>query len=124
MNRTTAALAITLALAVPVGATAQTAEAPFDANLMRLSEILGSLHFLRNLCGEDSQEWRDQMSALLESENPADQRRARLVARFNQGYSVLETSYERCTDSAIEAIDRYMQEGANLANETATRFGN
>lgn len=123
MNRIIAILAIALTLVAPSGAAAQSPEAPFDASLSRLAEILGSLHFLRNLCGEDSQEWRDQMIAILESENSAGQRRGRLVGRFNHGYSVLETNYERCTDSAIESIERYMHEGADLAGETAIRFG-
>lgn len=124
MKHAIAVVALSLTLTFGAGATSQSAEAPFDASLSRLAEILGSLHFLRNLCGEESQEWRDQMIAILESENSAGQRRGRLVGRFNHGYSALETNYERCTDSAVEAIERYMHEGADLAGETATRFGN
>lgn len=100
------------------------AESPFDGNLLRLAEILGSLHFLRNLCGETGDAWRGRMEALLESENPAEARRVRLVARFNAGYRAFETSYAACTDSALAAIDRYMAEGEELTRETATRFGN
>ncbi|KAG1648813.1 hypothetical protein GQR58_029548 [Nymphon striatum] len=39
--------------------------APYDSRLQRLSEVLGSVHYLRNLCGEESNQWRDQMSGLL-----------------------------------------------------------
>ena len=50
-------------------------------SLMRLAEILGSLHFLRNLCGEEGDDWRLQMEGLLQSENPEPMRRARMVGR-------------------------------------------
>lgn len=103
---------------------ARAAESPFEGQLIRLAEILGSLHYLRNLCGESGYEWRDRMQALLEAEDPDDTRRARFVASFNHGYRTFEGTYATCTDSAIEAIDRYMKEGEALTRDTATRFGN
>lgn len=103
---------------------ARAAESPFEGQLMRLAEILGSLHYLRNLCGEEGQDWRDRMAALLEAENPDEARRARFVASFNRGYRSFEETYATCTSSAIEAINRYIREGEALARDTATRFGN
>lgn len=100
------------------------AESPFEGQLIRLSEILGSLHYLRNLCGENGQDWRGQMEALLEAENPDEERRARFIASFNRGYSGFANAYETCTTSALEAINRYMREGAALTRDTASRFGN
>lgn len=91
---------------------------------MRLAEILGSLHYLRNLCGENGQDWRGRMQALLEAENPDEARRARFVASFNRGYRGFEGTYTACTPSAIEAINRYMREGEALTRDTASRFGN
>ena len=125
MNRTrafllAAALCGTLAMPRP----AMAADSPFEGQLLRLAEILGSLHYLRNLCGEDGNDWRAQMEALLEAENPDAERRARFVAGFNRGYRSFEGAYARCTDSAIAAINRYMREGEALARDTATRFGN
>ena len=35
----------------PAPARAQDAAAPFDADLQRLAEILGTLHYLRGICG-------------------------------------------------------------------------
>lgn len=110
-------------IALPSGA-ARAAEAPYEGNLMRLAEILGSLHFLRNLCGEHGTKWRDQMDALLKSENPDPDRRARLGASFNRGYRSYSEIYTACTVSATEAIGRYMKEGETLARETASRYGN
>lgn len=120
------ALAVLLALALSGGASAQTAysEAPFEPKLLRLAEILGSLHYLRNLCGEPGSQWRNEMEKLLDAEKPDPARRARLVAGFNHGYRSFDGAYVKCTDSAIEAIRRYMEEGESLSQEIATRFGN
>src|SRR5690606_8420996 len=95
-----------LAMALPRVAVA--AEAPYAAPMVRLSEILGSLHFLRNLCGEKGNVWRDQMTTLLEKENPEPELRARLVAGFNHGYRSFNGVYSTCTESAYAAIIRYM----------------
>ncbi|MEO3998651.1 TIGR02301 family protein [Mesorhizobium sp. CAU 1732] len=100
------------------------AESPFEGQLVRLAEVLGSLHYLRNLCGEDSRTWRDRMQALLEAENPDEARRTRFVASFNRGYRSYEGTYSSCTESAIEAINRFVREGEALTRDTASRFGN
>lgn len=116
-------LLVSLATALPMRP-ALAAEAPFEPGLMRLAEILGSLHFLRNLCGEEGTEWRGEMEKLLASENPDPERRARFVAHFNRGYRSFETTYGQCTASAREAISRYMREGATLTRDIASRYGN
>ncbi|RVD52296.1 TIGR02301 family protein, partial [Mesorhizobium sp. M7A.F.Ca.ET.027.03.2.1] len=53
MNRPSMLLAACLAVVATVSIRpALSAESPFEPGLMRLAEVLGSLHFLRNLCGE------------------------------------------------------------------------
>ncbi|ANT50776.1 TIGR02301 family protein [Mesorhizobium amorphae] len=99
-------------------------EAPFEPGLMRLAEVLGSLHFLRNLCGEKGNQWRVEMERLLESENPDPERRARFIASFNRGYRSFGGTYTQCTASAIEAISRYTKEGETLTRDIASRYGN
>lgn len=118
--RTLAVLAALAAAPLPAAA----AEAPYEARLLRLSEILGALHYLRNLCGERGSGWREEMDALLASENPPPERRAELVASFNRGYRAYAGIYTACTASATEAIRRYMQEGEAISRDTASRFGN
>lgn len=98
-------------------------EAPYETRLLRLAEVLGSLHYLRNLCGEEGAQWREEMVALLSAENPPPERRAKLVASFNHGYRSFSGVYATCTASAAEAIARYMEEGEALAREIAVRFG-
>lgn len=123
-NRSRFAAIMLLVAGLATGAPARAAESPFEDQLLRLAEILGSLHYLRNLCGETGQDWRLRMEALLEAENPDEDRRQRFVASFNNGYRGFEASYVSCTPSALEAIRRYMREGEALTRDTASRFGN
>jgi uncharacterized protein (TIGR02301 family) len=95
----------------------------YDEKLLRLSEILGSLSFLRDLCGpSDGATWRDEMTALLGAEKPAPQRRTRLIARFNHGFETFAAVYRTCTPSAELSISRYLSEGAALASDVRGRY--
>ncbi len=120
----TLVLALTLVASSIAALPARAVEAPFEPGLLRLAEVLGSLHFLRNLCGEKGTQWREQMEALLKAENPSPERKARFIASFNRGYRSFEGTYTACTASATEAIDRYMKEGETLSRDIASRFGN
>ncbi len=95
----------------------------YEAKLLRLSEILGSLSFLRDLCGDsDGSAWRGEMNALLAAEEPPPQRRARLIARFNHGFETYNAVYRVCTPSARLAISRYLAEGQTLASDVRGRY--
>jgi uncharacterized protein (TIGR02301 family) len=96
----------------------------YEDKLLRLAEILGALSFLRDLCGaRDGAAWRAEMQALLDAEQPAAQRRARLIGRFNHGFETFNAVYRTCTPSAELAISRYLAEGQSLANEVRSRYG-
>ncbi len=98
--------------------------APYDDGLLRLSEILGAVHYLRQLCGaNEGTLWRDQMQSLLDSEQPEGDRLARIVDRFNRGYESFKSVYLTCTPAATLAVDRYLQEGAKIARDIAARYG-
>ncbi len=124
MRASTYIMAMTLAASTMLAAPARAVEAPFEPGLMRLAEVLGSLHFLRNLCGEKGTQWRGEMEKLLQAENPSADRRARFIASFNRGYRSFDGTYTACTPSATEAISRYMKEGEALSRDIASRFGN
>ncbi|MFD1197571.1 TIGR02301 family protein [Brucella gallinifaecis] len=97
---------------------------PYEGKMLRIAEVLGSLHYLRNLCGETSNEWREHMDAIIAAEKPDEAERVRLVSSFNHGYRAFSDNYARCTPSALAAIERYMKEGENLSNELIMRYGN
>ncbi len=89
---------------------------PYDRQIMRLSEILGAVHYLRELCGAgDGQLWRDHMRALMKAEGSSALRRARMTRRFNQGYRSYSRTYNACTPSAKTAIKRFLEEGNELS---------
>ncbi|MCV9965886.1 TIGR02301 family protein [Pararhizobium sp. BT-229] len=110
------------------GVPAVTAEkpAPYDARLLRLAEILGSVHYLRTLCKDSAADsWRQSMQDLLDKEAGTEaQRRARMTAAFNRGYRTFASVYTACTPPAVVADERYRAEGATLASEITARFGN
>ena len=96
----------------------------YDSQMMRLSEILGALHYLRELCGADEgSKWRDQMKNLIAQEEPTDERKAQMIAHFNRGFRGFQETYRECTDAAIKANDRYVSEGVKIAGEIPTRYG-
>lgn len=99
--------------------------APYDAQLTRLAEVLGSIQYLRALCGASTSEWRTSMQQLLDADTGTEpKRRERLTAAFNRGYRSFAAVHTSCTDAARTAEERYRIEGATLATEIAARFGN
>ena len=99
--------------------------APFDADLMRLSEILGALQYLRSLCGaNEGQKWREQMQLLLDAEAQTSDRRTRMVANFNRGFRSFQQTYRTCTPAANVAVRRYLDEGAKISREITARYTN
>ncbi|MHB2169646.1 TIGR02301 family protein [Alsobacter sp. R-9] len=97
---------------------------PYEPKLLRLSEILGALAFLRPLCGgNDETEWRGRMTQLIDAEASTTGRRERLAGAYNKGYREYALTYRRCTPAAEVAITRFVDEGGKLARELASRYG-
>lgn len=106
-------------------ARAQDAAAPFDGDLQRLAEILGTLHYLRGICGSnEGGKWRNEMQALIDAETPAGERRARMIAGFNRGYNGFQQTYRTCTPAASVAIRRYIEEGSKISRDLTARYAN
>ncbi len=106
-----------LMLAAPAARAAPQDSKPYDDKLLRLSEILGAVHYLRQLCGaNEGQFWRDRMKELVDSEGSSALRKAKLTRGFNQGYRSYSRTYNSCTGSAQTAIARFLAEGAEIAD--------
>lgn len=115
---TVAAILATLVmlLAPSAGLRAQDTR-PYDDRLLRLGEILGAVHYLRELCGaNDGQLWRERMQELMNAEGSSALRRARLTESFNQGYRSFSRTYITCTPSAEATISKFLTEGAQIAD--------
>jgi uncharacterized protein (TIGR02301 family) len=99
--------------------------APFEADLQRLSEILGALHYLRAVCGaREGAKWRAEMQSLIDAEAPSGERKDRMVASFNRGYRGFQQTYRTCTPAADVSIRRYLEEGSKIAREITARYAN
>jgi len=106
-------------------ARAEDAAAPFDGDLQRLAEILGTLHYLRGICGaNEGGKWRNEMQALIDAETPSGDRRARMIAGFNRGYNGFQQTYRTCTPAAVVAIRRYIEEGSKISRDLTARYAN
>jgi len=105
-------------------ALAQTAAPPYEDRLVRLSEVVGSMHYLRTLCTGEDEGWRVTMQALIAAEAGDDERRAKMTAAFNRGYRAFASVYRSCTQPAMEAEELYRAEGLALASEIIARYGN
>jgi uncharacterized protein (TIGR02301 family) len=114
--------ALLLSAATVSGAAAQSSivtpdTRPYDERLMRLSEILGAVHYLRELCGaNDGQAWRERMKELMDAEGSTALRRAKLTRSFNNGYRSYSRTYNSCSPTAQVAISRFLTEGAEIAD--------
>jgi uncharacterized protein (TIGR02301 family) len=113
-------LLVVSALTAAGPAFSQTAQSlenrPYDEKLLRLTEVLGAVHFLRELCGgTDGQLWRERMRELLDAEGTSALRKARLTRAFNNGYRSYSRTYQTCTPSAQTAVAKFMGEAAEIA---------
>jgi uncharacterized protein (TIGR02301 family) len=125
MPRRTLAALLLVSLCALNPARAEDAAAPFDGDLQRLAEILGALHYLRGICGNnEGGKWRNQMQALIDAETPSGDRRARMIAGFNRGYNGFQQTYRTCTPAATVAIRRYIEEGSKISRDLTARYAN
>ena len=119
------AVVLLVAACALVPARAEDAAAPFDGDLQRPAEILGTLHYLRGICGNnEGNKWRNEMQALIDAETPSGERRARMIAGFNRGYNGFQQTYRTCTPAALVAIRRYVDEGAKISRDLTARYAN
>ena len=114
------ALLICAALALPLPA--QAIDPPYQPQMERLAEILGSLYFLNPLCTPTVTDWRAQMADLVTLDQPDEDRQQRLFGAFNSGYQAFARLYRSCTPSAEEALTRLLVEAEATARDIHTRF--
>jgi uncharacterized protein (TIGR02301 family) len=113
-----ALLLLTAALPRPVLAV----DPPYEPQMERLAEILGSLYFLNPLCKTGGADWRAQLSELVQLDQPDEDRQQRLYGAFNSGYAAYSRLYRSCTPSASEALGRLLLEAETTARDIHTRY--
>lgn len=97
---------------------------PYEPQLLRLSEIMGALTYLRDLCGDrDADSYRAKMTALLAVEATSDARKERLAGAFNHGFQGYALTYRTCTPAARVVIARFLDEASRVSKDLANRYG-
>lgn len=115
-------LAVLLFTTLALPAPAWAIDPPYEPQMERLAEIMGSLYFLNPLCAEATTDWRAQMADLVTLDQPDEDRQQRLYGAFNGGYAAYSRLYRSCTPSAEEALARLLVEAENTARDIHTRF--
>lgn len=95
---------------------------PYQRQMERLSEIMGSLYFLQPLCQPGDVDWRAQMGELIALDEPDEDRRQRLAGSFNDGYTAFARFHRTCTPIAREALTRLLTEAQALARDIHTKY--
>lgn len=115
-------LAALVALSLATGP-ARAIDPPYQAEMERLSEILGSLYFLDPLCKPtNASDWRAEMGDLITLDEPDDDRKQRLMGAFNAGYEAYARLYRVCTVSAQQALTRLLVEAEKNARDIHSRY--
>ena len=109
----------------PAAPAAPSQPAPYEGQLIRLSELLGALHYLRGLCAApEAGQWRDKMYGLLEGESADTDRKERMAGAFNKGYRTFQQTYRTCTPATEAVIRTYLDEGKRISSEITARYAN
>lgn len=91
-----------------------------QSNLLRLAEILGAVHHLREVCGaNESALWRNKMIDLLEIMNISGDRREAMISRFNSGFYGAGRNYPVCTGKAARQTNLLLNEGRAVSARLA-----
>ena len=106
--------ALVTATATPVLAQSTLpSQARTDQALANLSEILGALSHLEALC-DGPVTSREDMQALLASDELTPLRQSVLIDAFNRGFRAVASTHQRCTPTSRRLIERHHQRGAAI----------
>jgi uncharacterized protein (TIGR02301 family) len=96
---------------------------PYEAQLLRLAELIGALTYLRDLCGDgDGAAFRAKFASLVDTEGTTDARKESLAGAFNRGFRDYELTYRACTPTARQIVARFLDEASRIAKDVANRY--
>jgi uncharacterized protein (TIGR02301 family) len=95
---------------------------PYQAEMRRLNEIMGGLYFLQPLCVENPADWRALADELITLDKPDEDRRARLIGAFNEGYESYSRLYRWCSEPAVIALTRLLIEAEHTSRDIHSRY--
>jgi uncharacterized protein (TIGR02301 family) len=96
----------------------------YEPQLMKLSEALGVIAYMSQLCGDSGGEaWRARAEQLIEAEGATPARKERLAGAYNFGYLGHQAAHRTCTERGRAVIERKVGEAKQIAQDLANRFG-
>ncbi|NQX79143.1 MAG: TIGR02301 family protein [Hyphomicrobiaceae bacterium] len=112
------AVAFLMIVIIAPSSLAQAGTRSYDQKLDRLSESLGAIHYLRELCSSnDGQKWRNNMQELINAVGTSSERKAVLARQFNRGYRGYSHIYPNCTHQAKATIKSFIKESIKATDE-------
>jgi len=105
-----------------ISSAAKAIDPPYQKEMARLTQILGSLYFLQPLCNFTDVNWRNEASVLINLDRPDNDRKQRLKGAFNQGFQDYANTYNSCTPSANLAREQLLIEAKEKSLDIHTRF--
>lgn len=116
---TSALASAALALVLTFGGAPARADEMQDG-LVRLSEILGAVHHLREICGaNEGALWRNKMIDMLNVAALDADGRQRLISHFNDAYFQALKAFPDCSASAAAKSNALFDEAHRLAARLA-----
>ena len=96
---------------------------PYEADLLRLSELMGALAYLSDLCQDgDGAAFRERIGQLIASDPRPQEAKDVLAGAFNRGFEGYRLTYRVCTSNARSTISAYLDETERIAREVATKY--
>lgn len=109
---------------VPASATPARADA-LDDGLTRLSQILGTIHHIRDVCGaNDGPLWRNKMIDMINAAKLEPERRQALITQFNDAYYDARTGYPKCSGEAARRANMLFDEAQRLSSSLSDQRKN
>ncbi|MCE9649913.1 MAG: TIGR02301 family protein [Parvibaculum sp.] len=122
--RTRAGFGAALALILMLGAAPAVAEdldGGLNRGLMRLSEILGSVHHLREVCGaNEGALWRNKMIDMMNTAALSAEQRQAMITHFNDAYYQARAAFPDCSAKAAAKANSLFDEAQRLAGRLST----
>ena len=114
--------ALTLAAASIAPLPVLAVDPPYQAQMERLAEILGSLYFLAPMCQPGGDDWRNEMANLVALDQPDEDRQQRLYGASYGGYTAYPQLYRSCTPPANVATPRPHTAAESTARHIHARY--
>lgn len=94
----------------------------YEKKMNRLSEVLGALQFLENLCNKKEPYWRNYLEQLIKFQQATVEQKTQRIEFYNYGYQSLKENYTTCTSTALLAEKKYLTELNSAITELLEKY--